>query len=124
MNIRELDINFLTTVESADAYLTECGYSSSSNNLLNTSITYENSFQYNIISSREWREMGLDSIYFNSLEGIVIFGDVFNDEMAMIIYYEDDLAATLDINEKTLQLESNLILSNVQNNTGLLIINQ
>ena len=36
MNIRELDINFLTTVESADAYLTECGYSSSSNNLLKT----------------------------------------------------------------------------------------
>lgn len=124
MNIRELDINFLTTIESADAYLIEGGYSSSSNNLLNTSITYENSFQYNIFSSREWREMGLDSVYSNSLEGIVIFGDVFNGEMAMIIYYEDDLAATLDINEKTLQFESNLILSNVQNNTGLLIINQ
>jgi hypothetical protein len=68
--------------------------------------------------------MGLDSMYSNSLEGIVVFGDVFNGEIAMIIYYEDDLAATLDINEKTLQLRNNLILSDVQDNVGLLIINQ
>ncbi len=63
-------------------------------------------------------------MYSNSLEGIIVFGDVFNGEIAMIIYYEDDLAATLDINEKTLQLRNNLILSDVQNNVGLLIINQ
>ena len=123
MNIRELDINYLTTVDSAEAYLTECGYLSS-NNLLNTSITYANSFQYQIITSREWREMGFNSIYSNSLEGIMIVGDVFNNETAMIIYYEDNLAATLDINEKSLQLSVNLILSEVQDNTGLLILNQ
>lgn len=124
MNIRELDINYLTTIESAEAYLIENRYSFSSNNLLNTSITYENSFQYYVISPREWRESGLNSVYSNSLEGIVIYGDVFSNEMAMLIYYEDDLAATLDINEKTLQWRNNLILSDVQDNVGLLITNQ
>jgi hypothetical protein len=68
--------------------------------------------------------MGFNSIYSNSLEGIMIVGDVFNNETAMIIYYEDNLAATLDINEKSLQLSVNLILSEVQDNTGLLILNQ
>jgi hypothetical protein len=46
MDIRELDVYFMQTINEAEAYLIRCGYSSSSN------ITLE-SYNYYLISERE-----------------------------------------------------------------------
>lgn len=58
-------------------------------------------------------------IYSNSSSGISINGNNDNNETAILVFYENNMFAVEDINNKT--QEDNTLIGDVQNNVGLLI---
>lgn len=61
----------------------------------------------------------MNLVHKHSVSGIIICGNVINNESVLIVYYEDNLSATEGINNKV--QEDNSLIGIVRNNVGFLI---